>query len=76
MDASHDVAREPGFDWVGTQLHGSALLENGLLDEEALPDPVSSFEHVARSTGGRESLVPPKPLWPFGLRHHPHRKAS
>jgi len=47
-----------------------------MLDDSALPAPVSSFEHVARSTASRESLVPPKVLWPFGLRIHPHRQAS
>jgi len=46
------------------------------LDDADLPAPVSSFEHVARSTASRESLVPPKPIWPFGLRAHPHRQAS
>ncbi|MHC5797191.1 hypothetical protein ACVXZ4_13645 [Lacisediminihabitans sp. FW035] len=46
------------------------------LDDSELPAPVSSFEHVARSTASRESLVPPKPIWPFGLRAHPHRQAS
>jgi hypothetical protein len=45
-------------------------------DEDDLPAPVSSFDHVARITAGSLSLVPPKPLWPFGLRAHPHRKAS
>lgn len=47
-----------------------------MLDDSALPAPVSSFKHVARSTAGSESLVPPKPLWPFGLRTHPHRQAG
>lgn len=53
-------------------------LDTGIiyLDDAALPEPVSSFEHVARSTGSREPLVPPKPLWPFGLRSHQHRRAS
>ena len=46
------------------------------LDVSELPAPVSSFDHVARSTASRESLVPAKPLWPFGLRAHPHRQAS
>ena len=46
------------------------------LDVSELPAPVSSFEHVARSTASRESLVPAKPLWPFGLRARPHRQAS
>ncbi|CAN5490009.1 hypothetical protein BH10ACT4_BH10ACT4_04970 [soil metagenome] len=46
------------------------------LDDSELPAPVSSFEHVARSTASRESLVPPKPIWPFGMRAHPHRQAS
>jgi hypothetical protein len=46
------------------------------IDDWELPAPVSSFEHVARSTASRESLVPPKPIWPFGLRAHPHRQAS
>ena len=47
-----------------------------ILDAAALPAPVSSFDHVAKSTASRESLVPPRPLWPLGLRGHPHRKAS
>ena len=53
-------------------------LETGMitLDVSELPAPVSSFDHVARSTASRESLVPAKPLWPFGLRAHPHRQAS
>ncbi len=53
-------------------------LDTGMitLDDSGLPAPVSSFDHVARSTASREPLVPPKPLWPFGLRAHPHRKAS
>ena len=53
-------------------------LDTGMitLDVSELPAPVSSFDHVARTTAGRESLVPAKPLWPFGLRAHPHRKAS
>ena len=59
-----DAAREEGA--TGTIL----------LDDSELPAPVSSFEHVARSTASRESLVPPKPIWPFGLRAHPHRQAS
>ena len=46
------------------------------LDVSELPAPVSSFDHVARSTASRESLVPAKPLWPFGLRARPHRQAS
>ena len=46
------------------------------LDVSELPAPVSSFDHVAWSTASRESLVPAKPLWPFGLRAHPHRQAS
>ena len=46
------------------------------IDDFQLPAPVSSFDHVARSTASRESLVPPKPIWPFGLRAHPHRQAS
>ena len=46
------------------------------LDVSELPAPVSSFNHVARTTASRESLVPARPLWPFGLRAHPHRKAS
>jgi hypothetical protein len=56
----------------------SSALDTGMitLDDSALPTPVSSFEHVARSTASRESLVPPKPLWPFGRRAHPHRQAS
>jgi len=46
------------------------------LDVSELPAPVSSFDHVARSTASRESLVPAKPLWPFGVRARPHRQAS
>ena len=59
-------------------LHDSADPDTRMimLDDSALPAPVSSFEHVARSTASRESLVPPKALWPFGLRSHPHRQAS
>ena len=53
-------------------------LDTGMitLDVSELPAPVSSFDHVARSTASRESLVPAKPLWPFGLRTRPHRQAS
>jgi hypothetical protein len=29
-----------------------------MLDDSALPAPVSSFKHVARSTASRESLIP------------------
>ena len=54
----------------------TGILDDGMLDDSQLPAPVSSFEHVARSTASRESLVPPKPIWPFGLRAHPHRQAS
>jgi hypothetical protein len=59
-------------------LHDSVALETELAapDDSEFPPPVSSFEHVARSTASRESLVPPKPIWPFGLRAHPHRQAS
>ncbi|MES2094099.1 MAG: hypothetical protein V4531_09850 [Actinomycetota bacterium] len=55
-----------------------AVLDTGMvaLDDAALPPPLSSFEHVARSTGSRESLVPPRPPWPFSLRAHPHRQAG
>ena len=59
-------------------LHDSADPDTRMimLDDAALPAPVPSFEHVARSTAGRESLVPPKSIWPFGLRTHPIRQAS
>ncbi len=59
-------------------LHDYDVFDTALvmLDDSALPAPVSSFKHVARSTASRESLVPPKPLWPFGMRTPPHRKAS
>lgn len=46
------------------------------LDDSELPPPVSFSDHVARLTASRKSLIPPKPLWPFGLRAHPHRQAS
>lgn len=55
---------------------GAVVTELVPLDDSNLPAPVSSFEHVARSTASRQSLVPPKPIWPFGLRAHPHRQAS
>ena len=60
---------------TGTQ---DNTLDTGMitLDVSELPAPVSSFDHVARSTASRESLVPAKPLWPFGLRARPHRQAS
>lgn len=59
-------------------LHDYDVLDTALvmLDDSALPAPVSSFKHVARSTASREPLVPPKLLWLFGMRTHPHRKAS
>lgn len=59
-------------------LHNSVTLATVpvRLDDAELPPPVSSFEHVARSTASREPLVPPKPIWPFGLRAHAHRQAS
>jgi hypothetical protein len=47
-----------------------------LIDDTVLPEPVSSFDHVARSTGSRLSLVPAKPRWPFGQRSRPQRQAG
>jgi|GEM_PF-1256201 len=55
---------------------GSLDREMITLDDSELPPPVSFSDHVARLTASRKSLVPPKPLWPFGLRAHPHRQAS
>lgn len=46
-----------------------------VIDDTVLPEPVSSFDHVARSTGSRLSLVPAKSRWPFGLRSRPRRRA-
>ena len=62
----------------GASRKKDSTLDTGMitLDISDLPAPVSSFDHVARSTASRESIVPAKPLWPFGLRAHPHRQAS
>ncbi|MFM9920152.1 hypothetical protein [Lacisediminihabitans sp. H27-G8] len=74
MKSFEDVLHN--FDTSQTALDTHRDTATIVLDESVLPAPVSSFEHVARSTASRESLVPPKPLWPFGLRTHPHRQAS
>ncbi len=77
-----------GFDTV---LHGSTVdsatgiestalgpgaMPLAIFDEADLPEPLSSLEHVARSTAGRQSLIPAKPLWPFGPRARPHRQTG
>lgn len=43
---------------------------------EDVPTPVSSFDHVARSTGSAKSLVPTPPIWPFGGRKTNHRSTG
>jgi len=75
--SSSPAADEVRFVNGVARIQGKAL-DTGMitLDDSELPAPVSSFDHVARSTASREPLVPPRPLWPFGLRAHPHRKAS
>ena len=75
--SSSPVADEARFVSGVARIQGKTL-DTGMitLDDSELPAPVSSFDHVARSTASREPLVPPRPLWPFGLRAHPHRKAS
>ena len=79
MKSSDDVLHRPagGGDTSVSTADLDALGTNGtgiiVLDDSALPPPVSSFDHVARLTAGAGSLVPRKAPWPFSLRAHPHR---